>query len=152
MTAICYDCGAEKELPLSRCAACGLSPTGDQRAVSIIASTRVLTEPELSEVQRRIRSGEPFRPSRARIDAARGILAGQANVEPVSLSRQQAVMLLAANVLLTPALGYAAWFALRRRPGLGATQALWLTVPVTVVLTVAWVLTVGRSFVPEAVP
>lgn len=140
MAAICVACAAEKELPLARCGRCGLAPVGPDRARSVIASTRMLTEPELREVQKRILGGEPFRPSRARIEAAGRVLAGQAAAEPVNLTRNQAVALAVGNLLLTPALGLAVWFGLRQRPGLGARQALWLTLPVSLGLFGAWAL------------
>lgn len=129
--AICIQCASEKELALGRCGSCGLVPTGTQRALSVIASTRMLTEPDLAEVQRRIAAGEPFRPGRERIEEAGRVLAGGAHVEPFSFSRSHALLLTAGNVLLTPALGFAVWFGLRHRSGLGARQALWLTIPVS---------------------
>lgn len=138
MAAICVACAAEKELPLARCGRCGVAPVGPDRALSVIASTRMLSEPELREVQKRILGGEPFRPSRARIEAAGRVLAGQAAVAPVNLTRNQAVALAIGNLLFTPALGFAVWFGLRQRPGLGARQALWLTLPISLGLFGAW--------------
>lgn len=138
MIAICVRCGADKELPLARCPACAAVPTGEERALSVLASGRMLEEGELREVQRRIRAGEPLRPPRARLEAAQRLLAGGARVEPFSFTARQAVGLVAANVLLTPLLGYAVWYGVRHRPGLGARQALWLTVPVSIALAVAW--------------
>ena len=132
--AVCIQCGGEKELALGRCASCGLVPTGPQRALSVIASTRMLAEPDLQEVQRRIAAGEPFRPGRARVEEAGRVLAGAARVEPFNFDRNLALLLVAGNVLLTPALGFAVWFGLRHRPGLGARQALWLTIPVSLAL------------------
>ncbi len=140
MSAVCISCAAEKELPLARCSRCGLAPVGPDRALSVIASTRLLTEPELREVQKRILAGEPFRPSRSRVEAAGRVLAGQAAVAPVNLTRNQAVALALGNLLLTPALGFAVWFGLRQRPGLGARQALWLTLPVSLGLFGSWAL------------
>lgn len=139
MNAVCVACGEPKELALARCAACGFVPTGDDRARSVLASTRMLEPPQLAEVQRRIRSGEPFRPSPARLAAARLALAGAASTKPRTLTRNEALALLAGNLLLTPALGWAVWFGLRQRPGLAARQALWLTVPVSGVLGGAWI-------------
>ncbi len=136
MTAVCIRCGVEKELALTRCPGCGLVPAGDDRALSVLASRRMLGEAELAEVRRRIRTGEPFRPARARLALATAVLAGSANIEPFAFTRASAVSLLLANVLLTPALGFAVWFGVRHRPGLGARQALWLTVPVAGLLAV----------------
>ena len=138
MTAICIRCAAEKELALARCAECGLVPAEDDRALSVIASTRSLPDADLVEVQRRIRAGEPFRPGRDRVEAARKLLAGTATVEPFAFTRNQALLLVAANILLTPAIGFAAWFGLRQRPGLGARQALWLTIPVSAIFGITW--------------
>lgn len=137
-SAICIRCGAPKELALARCPECGLVPTADERALSVLASSRLLGAPELAEVQRRIRAGEALRPARDRVELARRMLAGSASVEPFSFTRGQAVALVAANVLLTPALGFAVWFGARHRPGLGARQALWLTIPVSLAVGIAW--------------
>ncbi|MSP54973.1 MAG: hypothetical protein EXR69_05120 [Myxococcales bacterium] len=144
-SAICIRCGGAKELALARCPECGLVPIADERAHSLLASSRFLGAPELAEVQRRIRAGEPLRPARERVELARTMLAGSARVEPFSLSPRQAAALVAANVLLTPALGYAVWFGTRHRPGLGARQALWLTLPVSFALALAWGFFVVRS-------
>lgn len=136
--AVCVACGEPKDLALARCAACGLVPAGEDRARSVLASTRMLDAAQLAEVQRRIRSGEPFRPAPARLEAARGVLAGAMAAEPRTLSRNEAVALVLGNLLLTPALGLAVWFGLRGRPGLAARQALWLTVPISGALGGAW--------------
>ena len=138
-TAVCIQCGSTKELPLLRCLACKHSPIGDDRARSLIASNRMLDGTQLREVQRRIQVGEPFRPGPERIAAARRILAGAAAAEPFAFTLTQAILLLVGNVILTPALGFAVWYGVRSRPGLGGRQALWLTVPVSITLTLGWV-------------
>ena len=139
MNAVCIRCGAAKELALARCPSCTIVPTGDERALSVLASTRLLDASQLVEVQRRILAGEPFRPSRTRLELARATLVGAAQVAPFSLTPRQAVALFLGNVLLTPALGFALWFGVRHRPGLGGRQALWLTVPVSLAIGALWV-------------
>lgn len=136
--AICTSCGAEKDLPLGRCGACRHLPVGEERELAVLASRRVLGDAELAEVAARLRRGERLQPSSEARARARAILFG-VPADPVALSPAQRGGLLAANVVLTPALGLAVWFRLRRSPGPGARQALWVTVPVALVLAVAWV-------------
>jgi hypothetical protein len=99
----------------------------------------MLDATQLREVQHRIQVGEPFRPGAERMAAARKMLAGAAAAEPFAFTMTQAILLVIGNVVLTPALGFAVWYGVRSRPGLGGRQALWLTVPVSVALTVGWV-------------
>jgi hypothetical protein len=99
----------------------------------------MLDAAQLIEVQRRIQVGEPFRPTRERMEAARRMLAGATAAEPFRFSATQALLLVLGNLVLTPALGFAVWYGVRNRPGLGGRQALWLTVPVSIVLTLGWV-------------
>ena len=139
LTAVCTECGSAKDLPLLRCASCGHIPAGDDRPRSLIASIRMLDPAQLREVQRRIQVGEPFRPSPDRIAAARRLLAGAAAADSFQFSVTQAILLVLGNLLLTPALGIAVWYGVRSRPGLGGRQALWLTVPVSLAVTLGWI-------------
>lgn len=135
--AVCPRCGAAKELPLGRCAACGDLPAGDGAELAVLCSTRVLDAEQLAEVAARIRRGEPVQPSAAlRARAREALRAGRPQVEARLDTRQQVALFLA-NLLLTPLLGYAAWFALRTRPGPAARQALWVTIPASLLLALA---------------
>lgn len=143
--AVCVRCGAEKDLPLGRCGACGHLPQGDERELAVLASRRLLDEDGLRAVQERIRKGEALRPSAARREQARTLLRGSSEA-PVDLTPRQVWALVAANVLVTPALGFAVWFRLRRSPGRGARQALWATVPISLGFGLAWLAWAGVRF------
>lgn len=137
--AICPACGAEKDLPLGRCLGCGQIPVGEGRLLAVLCSSRVLREEELLAVQGRIRRGEPLRPTRALLERAGAVLSGRVE-QPARLTGAQLAALGVANLLLTPALGYAVWWRWRDRPGPGARQALLVTVPVSAALLVLLVL------------
>lgn len=138
MNAVCVRCARDKELPLGRCAGCGWVPTGEDRVASVLLSTRVLSVPELTEAQVRLSRGEPFKPSAARLASARRVLLGERSPTPASLTPLQMLGLGVGNLALTPALGLAVWFGLRDRPGPGARQALWLTLPISAALAALW--------------
>ena len=136
--ALCPRCGAEKDLPLGRCGACGVVPVDAEREIALLCSTRILDVPALRAAQERIRRGEPLRPTEALRARARALLLGE-EVASVTFTRGQIAGLALANLLLTPLLGYAVWFRYRTRPGPAARQALFATVPVSLVLLVALV-------------
>ena len=138
--AICWSCGAEKDLPLGRCPA-GHIPTGDDRVVSVVVSTRVMDGAALSAAAARIQRGEVIRPKAELLSRARALLSGRPEVA-VDLTPGQVALLVAGNVILTPMLGWALWFRWRARPGRGAHQALAATAPISAALAVVWVLAV----------
>ena len=138
--AICARCGAEKDLALGRCSACAHLPTGDEREVAIVCSTRVLDVAALRAAQTRIRTGEPVRPTATLRARARAVLSG---TEPraTRLTGGQLAALVVANLIGTPLLGYAVWWWYRADAGPAARQALLVTVPCSVALfggIVAW--------------
>lgn len=135
--AICIQCGAEKDLALGRCGACGRLPSGPDRELALLASARVLGQDELVAVQERIRRGARLNPSAESRRKARAILAGAPDVA-VSLTTSQIALLVLANIALTPLLGWAVWMRLRRRPGPGARQAFVATVSASAALAGAW--------------
>ncbi len=140
LAAICARCGAEKDLPLGRCPGCGHLPAGEDRALALVCSTRVLDEAALRTAQERIRRGEPVRPTAALLERARGILSGGTE-RSARLDARQLVAIAVANVLLTPLVGYAVWWRHREDTGPAARQALLVTVPVSIALLlgiVAW--------------
>jgi hypothetical protein len=146
--AICARCGAEKDLPLGRCPGCAHVPESDERELAIVCSTRVLDIAALRAAQERIRRGEPVRPTAALRAQARAVLTGQAPTLARFTARQIAALVLA-NLVLTPLLGYAVWFRYRTRPGPAARQALFATVPVSVVLVgvvIAWRVLIIRAW------
>lgn len=136
--AVCIQCGGEKDLPLGRCGACGFLPAGEDRAVSLLASTRVLDAAGLAEVQARIRRGERLSPGREARARAWALLR-EGGEPPITLGRGQLLALALVNVFLTSMLGWAAWWRWRERPGAAARQALAVTAPVSLGIFVLWV-------------
>lgn len=135
MAAICHVCGAGKDLALARCAACGTVPTGAEREDAVLCSDAILDAGALKSVQERIRRGERLHPSPALRARARAVLSG-VEITPAVLSPRAKLALALGNLLLTPLLGYAVWFRWRTRPGPGARQVLWVTIPVNVALVI----------------
>ncbi len=136
--AICVRCGAEKDLPLGRCPACGSVPVGEERLVALVCSARVSDEDVLRAAQERIRRGEPIRPSAALLDRARRVLSGVEDAT-TSLTGRQLLGLFALDLLVTPLVGYALWYHFRNDRGPAARQALVVTLPASVLLAVALV-------------
>lgn len=134
--AVCAACGAEKDVALGRCAACGVVPQGPDREVALLLSSRFLEDDELDRVRDRIRRGERPLPSPARRAQARALLVGE-RVPEARLDRRALLALVAGNVLVTPLLGWALWLRWRSRPGPGARQAWWATAPVSAALLIA---------------
>lgn len=147
LVAVCHTCGAAKDLALGRCAACGRLPVGGEREDAILCSRAFLDEDSLRNVQARLRRGEPLLPSAALRQEAREHLAGIREA-PLTLSRKQLAALVAADVLLTPLIGYAVWFRLRTRGGPAARQALTSTLAVSMVLGLLLVAWRALSFAP----
>lgn len=119
---VCVRCGGDKELPLGRCPECGHVPSLGERALSLLSSTRMLSEAELMEVQSRIRRGEPLRPSAARLQAAAVLLLDQGDGTRRVLSRAEEIGLLILSILLTPVPALAVAWTWRDTPAAG--QAL----------------------------
>ena len=135
--AVCHRCGAEKDLALARCGACGYAPSGADRELAVLASRAVLDAAALAEVQARVRAGEALRPSGALRERARAVLGGRVD-PPLTLSPRALTWLFLANVLVGPLVGWGAWWTWSRRPGPAARQALVVTVPVSIAFTVLW--------------
>lgn len=135
--AICHVCGGPKDLALARCPACGNVPKGLDRELAVLCSTAVLDPAALTEVQRRLRAGEPLRPSAALRERAAATLRGAPPARP-PLSPRGLALLAAGNLLLTPLLGYAAWFRVRTEGGPAGRQILLTTVACSVALAGAW--------------
>lgn len=137
--AICARCAAGKDLPLGRCPACGHLPASPaEREEAVIASRRMLDEASLQAVADRIRRGERLDPGAEARARARQVLHGDPDPGR-TLTTAQIVGLLAANLLLTPLVGWAAWLRWRSRPGVAGRQALIVTAPVSVGLAALWV-------------
>ena len=113
---VCVRCGGDKELPLGRCPGCGHLPEPGEAALSLLVSTRMLTEAELEAVQVRLRRGEPLRPSAPRLAEAAALLRGEVQPEPRNLGVAEELALVAVSVLVTPAPALAAAWAWRDEP------------------------------------
>ena len=109
-----------------------------------MCSTRLLPSEQLLAVADRLKRGEPLNPSAQLRARARALLRGNEEQAERHLTPRELAWLTAGNVVLTPLLGYAVWFRLRERPGIAARQALLVTLPVSVVLAVVWLLVVRR--------
>ncbi len=142
--AVCHRCGADKAGPFVPCKACGFTPTGDDRAVAWLFSTHHLTEDELEVARAKVLNGSRPEPSRALKDAARH----QMGAAPLDEEARQPfppstlALIGLADVLLTPLAGYAVWLGLRTKRPRAARQALFVTLPISLVLLVLWMGTV----------
>lgn len=132
---LCVRCGADKELPLGRCAACGHLPTRGEAALSVLVSSRMLAPAELDAVQARLRRGEPLRPSQERLEAAAALLAGNER-QPRQLSAREAAGLAGLGVLLTPIVPLVYAWTWRGHPA--ARTAIGIAVGAAVVDGAAW--------------
>jgi hypothetical protein len=136
--ALCHACGADKDLALSRCAACGLVPEGDARALALICSTRVLEAEALEGARARIRKGERLAPSAALLARAHALLRGE-SPEARTLTRGEWLGLGVASLLLTPLLAWLAWFRWRTREGGAARQAWQVALYTSAASVGAWI-------------
>ena len=150
MTAICHRCGSHKRGPLVPCKACTFTPTGPERPIAWLFSTQHLTEPELGFAQARIQRGDRPDPSRALQQEA--LLAMGARALPDDAHQPFGARILlgitAANVLLTSLVGYAVWLGLHNERPIAARQVLRITIPVTVTISILWILMVMGAHLP----
>ncbi|MCB9742903.1 MAG: hypothetical protein H6741_05330 [Alphaproteobacteria bacterium] len=151
---ICIRCASYKDRALGSCPACGHRPEGEERVLAWLFSRNFLDEDELEEAAARLaRRERPRPPARLQELARRALYPGQGGeagargIRPVGadavphdrgLSGEQQVLLGAASVLLTPLLGFVYWWSLRQRRPVSARQALWVTLPVALVMSVIW--------------
>ena len=140
MNAACHRCGGEKGGPFVPCKSCGFTPLHDDRSVAWLFSIHHLTEAELQDASERIRRGDVPDPSQELRDQAREAMgaAPLPDTARVPLKRGELVGLGLTNLLLTPLAGYAVWFGLRKSRPRAAQQALMLTVPMSLLLTLVW--------------
>jgi len=148
LRSVCVRCGEDKELPLARCAGCGHVPTRGEAALAVLASTRMLEPTELDEVQRRIRRGEPLRPSAARLAAASALVRDQPASGPRTLTAAEEAGLTALCVLVTPIPALAAAWAWRDTPAArAALRVAAITLVVDAALMIA-AMTMGVGAMP----
>lgn len=113
----CLRCAGWKELPLGRCPGCGHVPRASEAPLALLASTRMLSEADLDEVQRRLAQGTALQPSAARLAAARAILRGESDASSLRRFNHHELGLLAlGTLLLTPLLALAFAFTYRDAP------------------------------------
>ncbi len=136
--AICHACGADKDLSLARCAACGVLPEGDARAYALLCSTRMLDAGALEDVRQRLRSGERLHPSAATLARAHALLRGEVP-DAMELRPRQVAGLALASLLVTPLLAWLAWFRWRSRPGTAGASALRVALLTSAASVGAWI-------------
>ncbi|MBM4368760.1 MAG: hypothetical protein FJ102_21280 [Deltaproteobacteria bacterium] len=135
----CLRCAAWKELPLGRCSACGHVPRASEAPLALLASTRMLSETDLAEVQRRLAQGTALQPSAARLAAARAILRGDNDTSSLRrLSPRELGLLALGTLLLTPLLPLAFAFTYRDAPAGRQALALGAAGLVADALLFAW--------------
>ena len=128
-TALCLLCGHFKEAVEAQCSDCGHTPREDELELARLFSSAHLSLDEMREAQVRIESGErPAPKSRPPELAREGGLRGK-----------ELLGLLLGSLLLTPLVGFTAWWGLRgSRPG-AARQCLILSGSVSALLGGIWV-------------
>lgn len=137
MKAVCVRCGAAKGAWDRICPACGQVPEGDGLLVAWLLGDAHLTEPELERAALRIRAGEAVRPSARMLDAARRALGIHAEHD-TGLTQAQRLGLLALGFLVSPAPGLAMWWSWRGRYPRSALQALGLSLPTSILVTLGF--------------
>ncbi len=136
--AICHVCGGAKDLALARCPGCGTLPVGDDRALALICSARMLDVDALEGVRARLRRGERLQPSAALLARAHALLRGDAPDER-TLTAREVLGLAVASLLVTPLLAWLAWFRWRTLPGRASRQAWQVALTTSAASVGAWV-------------
>lgn len=136
MSAVCARCGYVRAVLPDPCPGCGLVPEGEGLVVAWLLSDAHLGAAELERVAARIRGGEEVRPSERLLQRARRKLRRHFETDP-GLSARERVGLLAADLLVSPLIGWVLWASWRTRRPRAAAQALALTAPLTVASFVA---------------
>ena len=135
MAAICQRCGGTRSSYDQICPACGHRPRGDGLLVAWLLSSRHLDPESLEQVAARIGAGESIRPSARQLDRARRALGQDLSTDP-GLTVGQRLGVLLTSLVLTPLVGWTGWLWWRESRPRAAKQALALSLPATVVLTV----------------
>lgn len=136
LRAVCTRCGADKPAFDRVCGACGHRPDGDGLLVAWLVSDQFLPSSQLPAVAERVKRGEVIRPSLRQLDRARRAL-GRHFASDAGLDVRQRRLLLAANLALTPLVGWTLWLWWRDERPTASWQALWLTWPASILGFVA---------------
>lgn len=134
MTAICVRCGGRKSAFDQICPACGHRPGGEGLLVAWLLSSAHLDEAGLERASERIRAGESIRPSARMLDKARRALRAHLSTDP-GLGARGVLGLFAANVVVTPLIGWTLALWWREERPRAALQAVAVSLPCTVLFT-----------------
>ena len=127
-TALCLLCGRFKEAVEAQCSDCGHSPRDDEMELARWFSSAHLSLDELREAQVRIEAGERPAPKLRPPELA---------LEEV-MRVNETVWLLLGSLLLTPLVGFTAWWGWRGSRPRAARQSLVLTGCLSVLLGMVW--------------
>ena len=128
--ALCLLCGSLKAAVDSSCSECGLVPREEELDLAHLFSAANLDREELMEAGARIAAGERPAPKKMKRDRA---------LEP-GLEFQELWLLVLANFLLTPILGFATWWGWRTSRPRAARQVLWMSASIALLLGGGWML------------
>jgi hypothetical protein len=132
---VCVRCGTFRTEYRQICPSCGHRPEGEGLLVAWLLSEEHLPAADVDAVAARVRSGEVIRPSEKMLDRARHALGAHVTSDP-GLSTGQRLMLLATSLLITPLVGWVLWYWWRKERPRAALQALGLSLPASVAMTV----------------
>ena len=136
MNAVCHRCGAAKAGPLLPCPGCSVTPKGRERAVAWLFSNAHLNPEELQLARERILSGEQPDPAPALMALAESRTESEGDDQP--LRDKERLGLIVINAVLTPLAGLAVWWGLQGQRPTASRQALRITAPFVLALTVLW--------------
>lgn len=130
---------------MGSCRVCGQKPVGEERLISWLLSPSHLGQEELEEASARIVAGTFPRPNPEVLALARDALnpvpdtrVGQHHDPDAAIPLQAMATLFAVNLIATPLVGLTLWWFWRDRRPAAARQALQISAPMALVLTLGW--------------
>jgi len=130
---------------MGSCRACGQKPVGEERLISWLLSPSYLGKQELEEASARIVEGTFPQPNPEVLALARDALnpvpetrVRQRHDPDAAIPLQAMATLFAVNLIATPLVGLTLWWFWRNRRPVAARQALQISAPMALVLTLGW--------------